>query len=262
MRYGQLGAVLLGAALALLSVGVASAERGYTTWYGPGFHGNVTANGDRFDENDPTTTAAAYRYPFGTWLRVTNPANGKSVTVRVNDRGAFGHALDLSKAAFFALGPPNSWGFWVDIEVVSGPNAAPARQAVAVAPPAPPKPAPAPPAPKPAAAAPAPRPAPKPAAPATEHVVDVGQTLRGIAALHGVPLRALIDWNAIETPDSLMPGQKLRLTAPTSTYEVQPGDTLNSIAKSLGIARATILELNEIEDPNSLSIGQKLVVPS
>src|SRR5688572_31150805 len=114
MRYGQLSASLIGLSLALASVGLAAAERGYTTWYGPGFHGNVTANGDRFDENNPTTTAAAYRYPFGTWLKVTNPANGKSVTVRVNDRGAFSHALDLSKAAFFALEPPNSWGFWVD----------------------------------------------------------------------------------------------------------------------------------------------------
>src|SRR5688572_18386265 len=109
MRYGQLSASLIGLSMALASVGFAAAERGYTTWYGPGFHGNVTANGERFDENDPSTTAGNYRYPFGTWLRVTNPTNGKSVTVRVNDRGNFGHALDLSKAAFFALEPPNGW---------------------------------------------------------------------------------------------------------------------------------------------------------
>jgi spore germination protein len=92
--------------------------------------------------------------------------------------------------------------------------------------------------------------------------VNVGETLRQIASLHGVGLRTLIDWNGIETPDSLTPGQKLRLTPPTRTYEVKSGDTLNGIAKTLGISRETILEWNPIADPDELTVGQKLVVPS
>src|SRR5437867_6993054 len=105
MRHGQsgrgrpgrlLGAVVGGVASLALLTGVASAERGYTTWYGPGFHGRVMASGPIFDENDPTTTASN-QFPFGTWLRVTNPNNGRVVYVQVRDRGAFAHALDLSR---------------------------------------------------------------------------------------------------------------------------------------------------------------------
>lgn len=265
MRYDHLVGAATGLLLALASTGAVSAEPGYTTWYGPGFHGNVTANGEWFDENNPTTTAAAYRFPFGAWLKVTNPANGKFVHVRVNDRGAFSHALDLSKAAFFALEPPNPWGFWVDIDVVDGPGLDPA-------PVQPPRPTPEPPKPAPAlapASAPArpaaPAPALKPAAapsPATEHVVERGQTLRAVAALHAVPLRSLIDWNELENPDALKPGQRLRLTAPTRTYEVVAGDTLSSISRANGVPVSRIIEMNKIEQPDALSIGQKLVLPA
>src|SRR5262245_46251189 len=102
---------------AVLLSGVASAERGYTTWYGPGFHGKVMASGQIVGQDDPTTTASN-QYPFGTWLRVTNPNNGRFVYVQVRDRGGFGHALDLSRAAYFELQPPNPWGFWVEYDVV------------------------------------------------------------------------------------------------------------------------------------------------
>ncbi|MGW4501614.1 septal ring lytic transglycosylase RlpA family protein [Micromonospora sp. NPDC004336] len=62
--------------------------------------GQLTANGEYFDPS--ALTAAHKTLPFDTKVRVTNPANGKSVTVRINDRGPFieGRCLDLSRAAF------------------------------------------------------------------------------------------------------------------------------------------------------------------
>ncbi|MEU8248794.1 septal ring lytic transglycosylase RlpA family protein [Nonomuraea sp. NPDC048916] len=66
--------------------------------------GQMTANGERF--NPSALTAAHKTLPFGSRVRVTNPATGKAVTVRVNDRGPFigGRCLDLSEAAFAAIG--------------------------------------------------------------------------------------------------------------------------------------------------------------
>lgn len=70
------------------------------SFYGDGFHGATTANGETFDTYG--MTAAHKTLPFNTMVKVTNPNNGKSVTVRINDRGPFiaGRCLDLSTAAF------------------------------------------------------------------------------------------------------------------------------------------------------------------
>jgi rare lipoprotein A len=72
---------------------------------GDGYHGRTTASGERFNTYDMTT--AHRSLPFGTRLRVTS--GGRSVIVRVNDRGPFvaGRDLDLSYAAFSALAPPS-----------------------------------------------------------------------------------------------------------------------------------------------------------
>lgn len=77
---------------------------GVASYYGPGFHGRRTASGERFDQHG--LTAAHRTLPFGTRLRVTNPANGRTVVVRVNDRGPFsrGRVLDLSTGAARAIG--------------------------------------------------------------------------------------------------------------------------------------------------------------
>lgn len=74
-------------------------ETGRASWYGPGFHGKKTSNGERFDMN--MMTAAHPTLPIPSYVRVTNLSNGKSVVVRVNDRGPFhgNRAIDLSKAA-------------------------------------------------------------------------------------------------------------------------------------------------------------------
>ncbi len=77
---------------------------GTASYYGAKFQGRRTASGERFDMNE--LTAAHRTLPFGTRVRVTNEANGKSVVVRINDRGPFsGHRiLDLSRAAASEIG--------------------------------------------------------------------------------------------------------------------------------------------------------------
>jgi rare lipoprotein A len=77
-------------------------ETGRASWYA--LHGRKTASGERFDAS--AMTAAHPSAPFGSRLRVTNLANGRSVVVRVNDRGphARGRAIDVSRAAAEALG--------------------------------------------------------------------------------------------------------------------------------------------------------------
>lgn len=69
------------------------------TFYGGIFHGRLTASGEKFDKNK--FTCASNYYKIGTMLEVTNIANGKSVVVKVNDRGGFkGMKIDLSEGAF------------------------------------------------------------------------------------------------------------------------------------------------------------------
>ena len=77
---------------------------GVASWYGPGFHGRLTANGERFNQNE--LTAAHKTLPFGTRVLVESPRTGKQVVVRINDRGPFikGRVIDLSKAAAQELG--------------------------------------------------------------------------------------------------------------------------------------------------------------
>ena len=74
-------------------------EEGVASWYGPGFHGKKTASGEIF--NQYAMTAAHKTLPLGTKVRVTHLDNGRSVLVRVNDRGPFAsdRIIDLSRAA-------------------------------------------------------------------------------------------------------------------------------------------------------------------
>ena len=79
-------------------------QEGLAVWYGPGFHGRKTASGEVYDMH--ALTAAHPSLPFGTRVRVTNLKNGRSVVVRINDRGPFGgkYIIDLSYAAAKAIG--------------------------------------------------------------------------------------------------------------------------------------------------------------
>ena len=79
-------------------------EEGTASWYGPGFHGQKTSNGERYNMNN--FTAAHKNLPLPCFLKVTNLENGKAVIVRVNDRGPFhsNRILDLSKGAATKIG--------------------------------------------------------------------------------------------------------------------------------------------------------------
>ena len=92
--------------LSILVIGMltlpAEAAKVKASWYGPGFHGRLTASGERFNQWD--MTAAHKTLKFGTRVKVTY--KGKSVIVRINDRGPFikGRTLDLSKGAARKIG--------------------------------------------------------------------------------------------------------------------------------------------------------------
>ena len=95
------------------------AVSGSASWYGPGFHGRKTANGERYDMH--ALTAAHRSLPFGTKVRVTNRSNGKSVVVRINDRGPYasGRVIDLSRGAAQAVSMIGSGVVPVNLEVLN-----------------------------------------------------------------------------------------------------------------------------------------------
>jgi rare lipoprotein A len=91
---------------------------GKASYYGEGFHGKKTASGETF--NMYALTAAHRSFPFGTICKVTNQSNGKSVVVRINDRGPFvqGRILDLSYKAADVIGGLRQGIMNVRIEVI------------------------------------------------------------------------------------------------------------------------------------------------
>ena len=100
------------------SLQVLQASTGQASWYGPGFYGNRTANGEVFR---PGTFTAAHRsLPFGTKVLVTNMANGKSAMVRINDRGPFhgSRVIDLAHGAARELGVTSSGIASVKLQVI------------------------------------------------------------------------------------------------------------------------------------------------
>ncbi len=91
---------------------------GWASWYGPGFDGNLSASGERFNQND--LTAAHRQLPFGTLVMVRNLDNGRTVIVRINDRGPYvgDRLIDLSAGAANVLGMMSSGVARVEIEVI------------------------------------------------------------------------------------------------------------------------------------------------
>ena len=89
---------------------------GRASWYGPGFHGKKTANGEIFDQN--RLTAAHPTLPLPSYVRVTNKSNNKSVVLRLNDRGPFSRnrIIDVSKRAAKDLGFKNAGHAKVRVE--------------------------------------------------------------------------------------------------------------------------------------------------
>lgn len=93
-------------------------ETGDATYYGDEFNGRSTSNGEKYDKTE--LTAAHRTLPFNTKVRVTNPANGKSVVVRINDRGPFkgNRIIDLSYAAAKEIGLIGPGTAKVQLEVI------------------------------------------------------------------------------------------------------------------------------------------------
>ena len=91
---------------------------GEASWYGPGFYGNYTANGEIYRQG--TMTAAHRTLPFGTKVRVTNLRNGRSAVIRINDRGPFvdHRVIDLGHGAASSLGLISSGIAQMKLEVL------------------------------------------------------------------------------------------------------------------------------------------------
>jgi len=121
-RQSQLIPAFIGICLLFFAVSLASTAfaqtQGYASWYGPGFHNRLTANGEVFDAWE--MTAAHLTLPFDTRVKVTNLDNGKHVTVRINDRGPYIHnrIIDLSQGAAEALGMLRHGVVPVQVEVL------------------------------------------------------------------------------------------------------------------------------------------------
>lgn len=113
--------------------------RGVASWYGPDFHGLATSSGEQYDMNG--MTAAHTTLPLPTWVEVTNLENGKSVIVKVNDRGPFvdDRLIDLSYAAATQLDMVRNGTARVEVRAVAAPYGQPivaAAPPTSVAPPA------------------------------------------------------------------------------------------------------------------------------
>lgn len=95
---------------------------GQASWYGNKYHGRRTASGERY--NMRAYTAAHKTLPFGTIVRVTNTANGKTVDVKINDRGPFvkGRIIDLSRKSFEQIGDISKGIAPVKIEIIDDSN--------------------------------------------------------------------------------------------------------------------------------------------
>ena len=94
---------------------------GNASWYGREFNGKLTANGERYDTEG--LTAAHTTLPFGSWVRIVNPRNGKFEVVRINDRGPYqeGREIDVSYRVARNIGMVNSGVVRVRLELMQLP---------------------------------------------------------------------------------------------------------------------------------------------
>lgn len=195
--------LLLAGALLAFSSGRAEAEQGLASWYGPGLQGLPTASGEPFDANG--YTAAHKTLPFGTMLNVTY--GGRSVPVRVNDRGPYtgGRDLDLSQAAARDIGLTRVGVDYVDFNAMNGgsvtgnPNYPNSSGYPRSYPPA------------------------QPQANGGTYVVQPGDTLSQIAERLGTTTDNLAAQNGITNPNSIYSGQALYFQAPTTDQAVGGG---------------------------------------
>jgi rare lipoprotein A len=106
-------------------------ERGVASWYGPDFHARPTSSGEPYDMY--AMTAAHKTVPIPAYARVTNLSNGRSVVVRINDRGPFvaNRIIDLSYTAAHKLGMTQAGTALVEVEVITPGSLAEAARGIA-----------------------------------------------------------------------------------------------------------------------------------
>jgi rare lipoprotein A len=111
-------------------------ERGVASWYGPTFHARPTSSGEPYDMY--AMTAAHKTLPIPAYVRVTNLANGRSIVVRVNDRGPFvdNRIIDLSYTAAYKLDMTRAGTAFVEVETITPGTLTETAQGVAPPPPA------------------------------------------------------------------------------------------------------------------------------
>ncbi|MFN7086909.1 MAG: septal ring lytic transglycosylase RlpA family protein [Burkholderiales bacterium] len=183
--------------------------RGIATWYGRRYHGKPTSSGEIYDMYG--MTAAHTILPIPSYVRVTNPANGKSVVVRINDRGPFvdGRLIDLSYTAAHKLGILAGGSSVVEVESVLPGEAAPAIATAPAALQAPP-----------AVAASAPAAAePPPVATAAAPAVPVTREASGVYLQLGA-------FGSRENAENFLSRLRLQIDALAQTLHVFPRDGL------------------------------------
>jgi rare lipoprotein A len=137
-RGNPLSYEVFGKRYVLLATAEGYKERGVASWYGPDFHTRATSSGEPYDMY--AMTAAHKTLPIPAYARVTNLGNGRSVVVRINDRGPFvdNRIVDLSYTAAHKLGMTQAGTAFVEVEVITPGTIAEAARGLA--PPAPPDP--------------------------------------------------------------------------------------------------------------------------
>ena len=206
------------------------AETGIASWYGPGFHGKSTANGESYDQN--ALTAAHRTLPMPSMVRVTNLNNGRSVKVRINDRGPFknGRIIDLSLHAADLLDMRRRGTAKVRVEIVEDESRALAAAALTED-----------------AAADAPNPAPR----VPVVVEDLAQDAGGIAPATR-PATPAASQTALAVPRANGTEARPQLTAPepdgiVTTVPVQAGQIFVQAGSFTQIANANKLRARLIK---------------
>lgn len=262
--------VLLMGAFLVLGSEHSEAKEALASWYGPGFEGHPTANGEPYNPNGYTT--AHKTLPFGTNLMVSY--KGHSVPVRVNDRGPFtdGRELDLSQAAARDLGLIPVGVDYVEYDILGSP--APNSWPGAAQQPGPTQGA---------AQQPVPSQGATQQTNPSQGVAQQPNLAQGAAQqpeiTQGATLQPDISQGVAQQPDlaqgaaqqpDFSQGAALRSDnnpggypavqdgAGNGTYVVQPGDTLSQIAAGLGVTTDYLASRNGITDPNLIYSGQPL----
>ncbi|HLQ12622.1 MAG TPA: septal ring lytic transglycosylase RlpA family protein [Steroidobacteraceae bacterium] len=223
-------------------------ERGVASWYGPDFQGHNTSSGEPYDMYG--MSAAHRTLPLPCYARVTNLSNGRSVIVRVNDRGPFvaNRIVDLSYTAALRLDIVRTGTAFVELRTVQpGEMPTPAAAPPAAPPPAVPVPAvPVPAVPEPTAPEPM---APVPAAAPAMPVAESAPAMAPLEAPTAPPLVALY----IQVGAFAEPGNAQRLVKRLRAAGIQQVFTLNSAATGQRLRRVRIGPIASVEDFDRLA---------